>query len=875
MKFDLIRLRILNRRSFPALLLLQIPMFVVADWRSDAEERIDSHRKADFTVSVTDATGNPIEGAVVNLEMTRHAFNFGTAVSGARLLIDDQDAATYRQSILDHFNTIVFENGHKWRFWEREGAFDLEIYGEDTGSAETFTNTSGNITDRSRTDNVVAWGGTRIHNDGTKIRTPNLKPLLEEILTRPDWSPGNDMAFLFPHGIGNWSFHSFEGRRRDMAQFVVHLSDGSVKRWALRFGSDDAEEDSISFETNLDSNDLDLGRDSVGIRFAGIDLENPELIESAFIEFTADSDALSGEVTRSATDWAFQNDLEIRLHALMWARSDGAFLPADVLNAIRSGTGSDRTYVRNRIGEHFEDLGNYHHEIVRWWDVLNEQPHEHIVTDFLNPDDPPTGASEIPLWFQKARTLAGETASLGLNDFDLITSAEGAPENRNRNLSIVDTIRDGGGDVDVIGMQGHFFNKSRRSSPESMYAVFEQFAAENLRIEITEFDYWGNFTPSEAAAMTEELYLVAFSHPHVESIMQWGFWDGQHWQDSGVMFERDWELKPAGEAYQQLVTGKWWTDTSAEPEDQRLTDAGGRYSHRAFKGEYWIRAKHAGREVALHSFSNEPRTFSLQLPERGKRVLVQSLRRFDDAAYSDETVSLLGETLPIDEETKIGLRFRDIPVPAGARLSAAHLHLHPSAASVGSTELEIAVENDAGAQPYTNRAEDFAGRVMTTATSTWSLDSLSGNDWILSPDLSGIFPEIGSRPTVNLALQLSAISGMIEVTSFDGDPAFAPVLELRYESWSVDDFLPEPSDPGGSWTNTHFMGAWYIDKSVFPFAYHESAGWLYIQPMGPASAWFFDFEEEVWWYTSEVVFPWRLVFDPQQDEFFWLPQGGG
>lgn len=841
----------------------------LADWRAEADARIDANRKAEFSLSVTDAAEQPVPGAVVEMEMQRHAFNFGTAVRGARILAETEDAAIYRDTILDHFNTIVFGNGHKWRFWERDGRYDLEIYGEDTGSADAFSATAGDITQRSRTDAVVAWSGVHIHNVGTPIQTPDIKPLMDEILSRQDWQSGNDMAFLFPAGQGDWSFYSQEGRRANAAQLVVHLTDGTVERWAVWIRADDAEEDPDSMEMNLESNDLDIGGDSAGVRFQGITLEDPDDIASAYIQFIADSDSLNGDVTRAATDWAFDHDLEIRLHALMWARSDATFLPNDIRDAINEGSASNEVYIRERITDHFEDIGQYHNEIVRWWDVLNEHPHEHLVTDFLNPDDPTLQAAEIPLWFEKARNLAGGEAVRVLNDFDLITSADGSATNRGRNLAIVDHVRDNGGTVDGIGMQGHFYNTSRRSTPETMYNVFEQFAAENFRIEITEYDYWGNFSASEAAEMTEELYRVAFSHPNVDSIMQWGFWDGQHWQNSGVMFDRNWNLKEAGAVYQNLVTDDWWTNTTELPEDQRMTDLNGAYSHRVFKGEYWIRVRAGDREVAMLTSSDTDRTFDLQLPESGQRVLVQALRRFDDAVFADGTVSLLDATLTLDGDNTIGLRFRDIPVPAGARLAGAYLHLYPDAASAESVELEISVESSLEAAPFNNKPEAFSSRVIEDANITWSLSDRDASGWVISPDLTSSLPDPGNRSKIDMGFQIKAVSGLLEVHSLDQDSATAPILELVYEPWTLADFLPASNRPEGSWEEGHFMGRWYIRESAFPFAYHESLGWLAIYPIGPDSAWFYELETGEWWYTSEKVFPWRYLYDSTGGSSFW------
>ena len=46
-------------------------------WRSDANQRIESHRKADLTLSVVDNAGSPISGATVNVKLKKNDFKFG------------------------------------------------------------------------------------------------------------------------------------------------------------------------------------------------------------------------------------------------------------------------------------------------------------------------------------------------------------------------------------------------------------------------------------------------------------------------------------------------------------------------------------------------------------------------------------------------------------------------------------------------------------------------------------------------------------------------------------------------------------------------------------------------------------------------------
>ncbi|WP_415381917.1 endo-1,4-beta-xylanase [Halosimplex sp. TS25] len=90
------------------------------DWEAAADERIRRHRTSDLAVEVTDAAGDPVEGAAVEVAMREHAFGFGTAINAGHLLEETEAGDPYREHVTDLFNLAVLGNHHKWRFWEEE-----------------------------------------------------------------------------------------------------------------------------------------------------------------------------------------------------------------------------------------------------------------------------------------------------------------------------------------------------------------------------------------------------------------------------------------------------------------------------------------------------------------------------------------------------------------------------------------------------------------------------------------------------------------------------------------------------------------------------------------------------------------------------------
>ncbi len=119
-----------------------------APWRAAAEARIERIRKGELKVIVKDRAGAPVAGASVTLKMRKHAFGFGTAVSGPVLFSDRIPAAdveNYRARIVELFNRAVMENDLKWPQWE-------------------------NLASRPRTLKAVAW----LRDSGLEVRGHNL-----------------------------------------------------------------------------------------------------------------------------------------------------------------------------------------------------------------------------------------------------------------------------------------------------------------------------------------------------------------------------------------------------------------------------------------------------------------------------------------------------------------------------------------------------------------------------------------------------------------------------------------------------------------------------------------------------------------------------
>ena len=87
----------------------------------------------------------------------------------------------------------------------------VDIYGEDADDAAAFTTGAANISSRTQTTATVEWSlpessgasAWTIGYRGINQRTPDLATIVQEIVNRAGWAPGNAMAFTLRHdGVG-------------------------------------------------------------------------------------------------------------------------------------------------------------------------------------------------------------------------------------------------------------------------------------------------------------------------------------------------------------------------------------------------------------------------------------------------------------------------------------------------------------------------------------------------------------------------------------------------------------------------------------------------------------------------------------------------
>jgi type IV pilus assembly protein PilY1 len=107
------------------------------------------------------------------------------------------------------------------------GSINLTITGQDIDDAPTFSASTDNLSDRTETDTSVAWNIASDNNPpiNSALTTPDVSSIIEEIVGRGGWAPGNDMVFLIKKssGSGKRVVESRDGETSGAARLTLQV----------------------------------------------------------------------------------------------------------------------------------------------------------------------------------------------------------------------------------------------------------------------------------------------------------------------------------------------------------------------------------------------------------------------------------------------------------------------------------------------------------------------------------------------------------------------------------------------------------------------------------------------------------------------------
>lgn len=276
------------------------------------------------------------------------------------------------------------------------------------------------------------------------------------------------------------------------------------------------------------------------------------------------------ERANKAIDWLHSAGISVRGHVLVWPGWEN--LPKSLRRFEK-----EPEKLRAEVDKHIREVAGAVKGKVAHWDVVNEPFTNHDLLDIL-------GYDVMVDWFKLARSV-DPAAKLFINDYAILSGGGGWTAHREHYRKMIKLLVDKGAPVDGIGVQGHF--GTSLTGPADLLKILDRYADFKKPIHATEYDIVID-DEELAGRYTRDFYTALFSHPAVQGVVMWGFWDGSHWKDNAPMYRRDFSLKPGGKAYRDLVLGEWRTNASGQ------TDDAGAFTTRGFLGEYSIEVNAAG-----------------------------------------------------------------------------------------------------------------------------------------------------------------------------------------------------------------------------------------------------------------------------------------
>lgn len=190
----------------------------------------------------------------------------------------------------------------KLRFTSEEfdiSSTTLTISAEADASSAAFTDSSSNLSSRTKTSSQVEWAGDNTFPEyGELILSPDISSVIQEVVDQTDWCGGNKLNILI-EGVSTSAAASREAWAFDAGlgapQLVVEYDDATATGCMLgdyvyQVASQDENYEEDNSGNGNTGNRLDFSsyrNNYIGVRFNDVKIAQGAEIEEAYIEFTA------------------------------------------------------------------------------------------------------------------------------------------------------------------------------------------------------------------------------------------------------------------------------------------------------------------------------------------------------------------------------------------------------------------------------------------------------------------------------------------------------------------------------------------------------------------------------------------------------------
>jgi len=668
----------------------------------------------------------------------------------------------------------------------------LTLQAQNVDNAPTFAAVLGNISSRARTSASVNWQPAPwlIQDEiGPGQRTPNLKTLIQEVVNRAGWNPGNSLAIIVT-GSGKRVVDSYEGW--PVIAPLLHVD----------IGSSAPPPPAVNHEPTVN---------------AGPD-RTIMLNQSAALDATVGDDGLPAPPGAVTTLWVkesgpgivtFANPNAIDTTAqfsvigryeLQIIANDGEFVVNDtmavnvneVVNVAPTvNAGPDRTITINQSaaldGTVTDDgLPSPPGMVTTLWEMASGPG----TVTFANPNAVDTTAQFSVIGIYQLRLTANDGA-LGQNDTMNVTV--------NDVVNVAPTVNAGPDRTIALGqpavLDGTVTDDGIPSPPGTVTTLWEKvsgpgtvtFANPNAVDTTAQFSVTGSYqlrlTANDGALAGNDTMAVTVVNqaPSVNAgpdrwiaLNQSAVLDGTV-SDDGIP-------SPPG-----TVTALWekvsgpGTVTFANP---NAVDTTAQFS---VIGSYQLRLTANDSAIAVND-TMAVTVYDIPTGTLDRRI---SAGNGDSEQRANGKITLNSTDLELVTDGSIqtvGLRFSTMNIPQGATILRAYVQFRAHSVRTGATSLRIEGQAADNAAVFTTTNLNVSSRARTTSFVQWNPAAwnVTGEIGVAqqTPDLSPVIQQIVNRTGwINgnaLALIITG-TGVRTATSYEGGPAVAPLLHVEWK----------------------------------------------------------------------------------------------
>lgn len=279
-------------------------------------------------------------------------------------------------------------------------------------------------------------------------------------------------------------------------------------------------------------------------------------------------------------DFCNANGITMRGHCIFWASENTV---QDWVKALPYAPYPESSELFDEMIERMDSVVNHFKGKFVHWDVNNEMCNNSFYKDRLGID--------IHTWMFQAANAIDPDCLLFLNDYNVISGGW----NLNSFYQKAEDLLARGAPLHGLGVQCHMGGGFNRQDALNRFNTLAQL---NLPIWVTEFDV-AQADENLRADDLEDFYRLAYSHPSVEGIIMWGFWQNSHWRENCYIVNSDWTLNAAGIRYEALLD-EWSTSETG------FIDLDGNMNFRGFHGTYTVTLTAPGEAPEVHTIELEP-----------------------------------------------------------------------------------------------------------------------------------------------------------------------------------------------------------------------------------------------------------------------------